>query len=95
VVLACGFVGLMSWEIAYPQSVPLFLRMNMPRIFFLSFVPFGAFWLWMVVDVVWGLGGVDSRAAGIWLVALILFNITVWSYYFTEYRPRRAEGGRG
>jgi hypothetical protein len=92
VVLAGGFVGLMSWQIAFPQSVPLFLKLNWPFVAFLSFLPFGALWLWMIVDAVRGLGGADRRGATVWLVALLLCNITVWSYYFTEYRPRTMGG---
>jgi hypothetical protein len=91
VVLACGFVGFLSWQIAYPQSVPPFLKTNWYLFAFLSFVPFGALWLWMIVDVVKRLGGVNSRAATIWLVALLLCNFTAWTYYFAECRPRNTE----
>jgi len=80
VVLAGGVLGLF-WPISFLLA-------------FVSFAPFGALWLWMIVDVVKRLGGVNNRAAITWLVALLFCNITVWSYYFTEYRPRRAEGSR-
>ena len=84
-----GFVSLVAWLTGLPNSVPELLKTRWYIFAALSWVPFEILWVWMLVDAGTMVARMRSQSAITWLVALFLVNVSVWYYYFRQYRPRR------